>query len=172
VQVYSYIIEGTIGNLKGEHCMSERASCPLPFNLRKDAHSDSDVKKILGLRNIAVVGMLRDLAKPAHLVPKYLKEHAFNIIPVNPSAQEILGQRCYASLLDVNEPIDIVNVFRPSQEVPPIIEAAIKKHAKIVWLQEGIHNPKAEEEAISHGIEVVWNRCMMKEHARLYGDRP
>jgi predicted CoA-binding protein len=152
--------------------MSEGTNCALPTSLGHDAHSDSEVKAILELRNVAVVGISRDPAKPAHFVSKYLKEHGYNIIPVNPSAQEILGQRCYPSLLDASEPIDIVDVFRPSQDVPPVIQAAIKKHAKIVWLQEGIHNLKAEEEAMGHGIEVLWNRCMMKEHARLHGEKP
>lgn len=152
--------------------MSEGTNRPLPTSLGKDTYSDSDVEKILNLRNVAVVGITRDPAKPAHFVPKYLKEHGYNIIPVNPSAQEILGQRCYASLGDVSEQVDIADVFRPSQDVPPVIEAAIKKHAKIVWLQQGIHSPKAEKEAMSQGLEVVWNRCMMKEHARLYGETP
>jgi predicted CoA-binding protein len=152
--------------------MSGENSCPLPSSLGKDAHSDSELKGILNLRNVAVVGISRDPAEPAHFVPRYLKEHGYNIIPVNPSAQEILGQRCYASLVDVNEPIDIVDVFRPSQNVPPVVEAAIKKHVRVVWLQEGIHNPTAEDEARRAGIEVVWNRCMMKEHARLTGEKP
>src|SRR3972149_2350718 len=130
----------------------------------KDELSDSEVKGILRLRNVAVVGISRDPAKPAHFVPKYLKQHGYHIIPVNPSAQEILALRCYKSLLDVKVPIDIVDVFRPSMDVPPVVEAAIKKEAKVVWLQEGIHNPKSEEDAMRHGIEVVWNRCMMKEH--------
>jgi predicted CoA-binding protein len=147
--------------------MPEETNCPLPMSLGKDAHSDSEVKESLKLRNVAVVGISRDPAKPAHFVPKYLREHGYNIIPVNPSAQEILGLRSHASLLEVSEPIDIVDVFRPSQHVPPVIEAVMKKHPRIGWQQAGIHNPKAEEEAMRHGIEVVWNRCMMKEHAPL-----
>ena len=126
------------------------------------------MKEILKLRNVAVVGMSRDPAKPAHFVPKYLKEHGYHIIPVNPSAQEILGIKCYKSLLDANEPIDIVDVFRPSKDVPAVVEQAIKKKPKAIWLQEGIHNQGAEEEAAKRGLDVVWNRCMMKEHSRLY----
>ena len=126
------------------------------------------MKEILKLRNVAVVGISRDPAKPAHFVPKYLKEHGYHIILVNPSAQEILGINCYKSLLDANEPIDIVDVFRPSEDVPAVVEQAIKKKPKAIWLQEGIHNQGAEEEATKHGLDVVWNRCMMKEHSRLY----
>ncbi|MGP8068790.1 MAG: CoA-binding protein [Candidatus Bathyarchaeia archaeon] len=142
------------------------------MSLGHDAHSDSEVKAILELRNVAVVGISRDPAKPAHFVPKYLREHGYNIIPVNPSAQEILGLRCYASLLEVREPIDIVDVFRPSEDVPPVVEAALKRGVKVVWLQEGIHNAKAEGEATAQGTRAIWNRCMMKEHARLFGEKP
>ena len=138
----------------------------------KDSHSDDEVRELLKLRNVAVVGISRDPAKPAYFVPKYLKDHGYHIVPVNPSAEEILGLRCYKSLLDVNDPIGIVDIFRPSQDVPPVVEAAIKKGVEVVWLQEGIHNPKAEELAMSHGVEVIWNRCMMKEHARLHGEKP
>lgn len=140
--------------------------------VERDSHSDDQVRELLKLRNVAVVGISRDPAKPAHFVPKYLKEHGYHIIPVNPSAQEILGLRCYKTLLDVNERIDIVDIFRPSEDVAPVVEAAIKKGTKVVWLQEGIHSSEAEEEATRHGIEAVWNRCMMKEHVRLYGEKP
>ncbi len=152
--------------------MSEKTNCPLPISLGKDGHSDSEVKEILKLRSVAVVGISRDPAKPAHFVPKYLKEHGYQIMPVNPSAQEILGIKCYKNLLDLNEPIDIVDVFRPSEDVPAVVEQAIKKKIKAIWLQEGIHNQGAEEEAKRHGLDVVWNRCMMKEHTRLFGSSP
>ena len=152
--------------------MAEKTNCPLPINLGKDVHSDSEVKEILNLRNVAVVGISRDPAKPAHFVPRYLKEHGYHIIPVNPSAQEILGRRCYKSLFDVGEPVDVVDVFRPSEDVPPVVEAALKRGVKVVWLQEGIHNPKAEEEAMALGVAVIWNRCMMKEHTRLFRGSP
>jgi len=152
--------------------MSEKTNCPLPISLGKDGHSDSEVKGLLKLRNVAVVGISRDPSKPAHFVPKYLKEHGYHIIPVNPSAQEILGIKCYKSLLDANEPIDIVDVFRPSEDVPAVVEQAIKKKPKTIWLQEGIHSQGAEEEATKHGLDVVWNRCMMKEHTRLFGGSP
>ncbi len=152
--------------------MSEKTNCPLPISLGKDGHSDSEVKEILKLRSVAVVGISRDPAKPAHFVPKYLKEHGYHIVPVNPSAQEILGLKCYKNLLDANEPIDIVDVFRPSEDVPAVVEQAIKKKTKAIWLQEGIHNENAEEEAKRHGIDVVWNRCIMKECSRLCDEEP
>lgn len=141
-------------------------------NLGKDNHSDEEIRKVLKLRKVAVVGISRDPTKASHYVPKYLMEHGYHIIPVNPFAQEILALKCYRSLLDVQEPIDIVDVFRPSEDVPQVIEEAIKKKVKTVWLQEGIHNLESEQNAIRHGLEVIWNRCMMKEHARLYGGKP
>jgi len=141
-------------------------------NLGKDKHSDQEIIEILKLRNVAVIGISRDPTKPSHYVPKYLKEHGFHITPVNPFAEEILDLKCYKSLLEVEEPIDIVDVFRPSKEVPSVMEEVIKKKAKVVWLQEGIHNPESEQDAITHGLEVIWNRCIMKEHARLYGGKP
>ena len=88
-------------------------------------------------------------------------------MPVNPTADEILDKKCYHNVEDVTEPIDIVDVFRPSDQVLPVIEEAIKKKPKVIWLQEGIHNPEAEELARNAGIEVVFNRCMLAEHQRL-----
>jgi len=143
-----------------------------PENLGKDSHSDEEITEILKLRKVAVIGISRDPTKASHYVPKYLKEHGYHIMPVNPFAQEILNLRCYRSLLDVEEPVDIVDVFRPSENVPSVIDEAIEKKVRIIWLQEGIHNPESEENAIRHGLGVIWNRCMMKEHARLYGGKP
>jgi len=133
----------------------------------RDAHSDQEIMSILRLRNVAVVGISRDATKPSHYVPRYLIEHGYNVLPVNPFAQEVFGLKCYKSLLDVEKPIDIVDVFRPSGNVP----AAIKKKVRVVWLQQGIHDPASEEDAIKNGINVVWNRCMMKEHSRLFGEK-
>jgi predicted CoA-binding protein len=143
-----------------------------PPSLEKDSHSDEAMKEILRFRNVAVVGISRDPTKPSYYVAEYLKDHGYHIMPVNPFAQQVLGLKCYKTLLDIEEPVDIVDVFRPSQDVPPIIEMAITKKPKVVWLQEGIHNSKAEEYAMKHGIDVVWNRCMMKEHVRLFGGKP
>ena len=97
--------------LKGEMSTLREASTE---TVGRDSHSDDEVRELLKLRNVAVVGISRDPAKPAHFVPKYLKEHVFHIIPVNPFAEEIMGLKCYKSLLDLNEPVDIVDIFRPS----------------------------------------------------------
>jgi hypothetical protein len=135
--------------------------------MERDAHSDDQIRKILSLKNVAVVGMSKNEEKAAHYVPKYLLQHGFNIIPVNPTADKILDRKCYQSLQDVEQPIDIVDVFRPSDQVLPVIEEAIGKKPKVIWLQEGIHNQEAEELARKAGIDVVFNRCMLAEHQRL-----
>ncbi len=136
-----------------------------------DNHTDEEIRKIYNFRNIAVVGMSRDPAKPAHLVPKYLMERGFNIIPVNPIANEILGRRTYSYVSDIKSQIDIVDVFRPSKDVYPVVEDSIKKPGiSVIWLQEGIHNVEAEKIALDNKIDVVFNRCIMAEHMRLFND--
>ena len=137
-----------------------------------DGHSYEELKEILKLRRVAVVGISRDPTKPSHYVPKYLKDHGYEILSVNPFCDEVLGLKCFRSLLDVEKPIDIVQIFRPSEDVPPVVDVAVRKNVKVIWLQEGIHNPQSEEEATRHGVQVVWNRCMMKERVRLYGGKP
>lgn len=133
-----------------------------------DSHSDDEIRKIYSLKNIAVVGMSKNPDKAAHYVPKYLHDHGYNIIPVNPTATEILGKKCYPSLLDIPVEIDIVDVFRPSEQVKPVIEESVKIKPKVIWLQEGIHNLEAETIAQKSGIQVVFNRCMLAEHQRLF----
>ena len=132
-----------------------------------DEHTDDQIREILSLNKVAVIGMSKNSSKAAHYVPKYLSDNGFNVIPVNPSSDEILGEKCYDSVLDIDEQIDIVDVFRPSDQVLPFVKDAIKKKPKVIWLQEGIHNSEAEELAKSHGIKVVFNRCMLAEHRRL-----
>ena len=135
--------------------------------MERDSHTDEEITEMLQLRNVAVVGISRHPEKAAHFVPKYLSENGFNIIPVNPSADSILGRKCCKSISDVAEDVDIVDVFRPSDQVLPVVKEAIKVRPKVVWLQEGIHNAKAEEIAESSGIKAVFNRCMLAEHRRL-----
>jgi hypothetical protein len=112
--------------------------------------------------------MSKNKEKAAHYVPKYLSDNGFNIIPVNPTADQILDKKSYHSLDEIDQEIDIVDVFRPSDQVLPVIQEAIKKKPKVIWLQEGIHNSEAEELARKEGIKVVFNRCMLAEHQRLF----
>ena len=132
-----------------------------------DEHTDDQIREILSLNKVAVIGMSKNSSKAAHYVPKYLSDNGYDVIPVNPSSDEILGKKCYDSVLDINEPIDIVDVFRPSDQVLPFVKDAIQKKPKVIWLQEGIHNSEAEELAKSHGIKIIFNRCMLAEHQRL-----
>jgi len=134
----------------------------------RDSFSDEEIKEIFSLKNVTVVGMSKNEGKAAHYVPKYLSENGFNITPVNPTADKILDKKCYPSVVDVEDSIDIVDVFRPSDQVLPIVKEAIKKKPKVIWLQEGIHNVEAEELARKEGIRVVFNRCMLAEHQRLF----
>tara|TARA_Y100000590_G_scaffold298118_1_gene336055 strand:- start:74 stop:484 length:411 start_codon:yes stop_codon:yes gene_type:complete len=135
--------------------------------MEKDAHSDEEIMEILNLKKVAVIGMSKHQEKAAHFVPKYLSENGFDIIPVNPNSDEILNKKCYKEINDIKDDIDIVDVFRPSEDVLPFVKDAIKKNPKVIWLQEGIHNEEAENLAREHGIDVVFNRCMLAEHQRL-----
>ena len=136
--------------------------------MEKDSHTDEQIKEIFSLKNIAVIGMSKNQGKAAHYVPKYLAENGYNITPVNPTTEEILDRKCYPSVDKINESIDIVDVFRPSEQVLPVVQEAIKIKPKVIWLQEGIHNAEAEELARKEGIKVVFNRCMLAEHQRLF----
>ena len=135
----------------------------------RDSHSDNEIQKMYNFKNIAVVGMSRDPVKAAHFVPKYMIERGYNIIPVNPSANEILGKRTYAKVSDIKPQVDIIDVFRPSEDVYLVVEDSVKKPSvKVMWLQEGIHNAEAEKMALDNKINVVFNRCIMAEHMRLF----
>ena len=136
--------------------------------MENDSHSDEEIKQIFSLKKIAVVGMSRHTTKAAHFVPKYLTEQGFDITPVNPNTDEILGEKSYPSLSSIDHPIDIVDVFRPSEHVLSVVQDAIKLKPKVIWLQEGIHNSEAGELARSNGIMVIFNRCMLAEHQRLF----
>ena len=134
-----------------------------------DIHSDEEIRKMYDFKNIAVVGMSRNPDKAAHFVPKYMIQMGYNVIPVNPLAVEILGKRTYSRVSDIKSIVEIVDVFRPSEEVYPVVEDSIKKDGiKVIWLQEGIQNNDAEKIAKERNIDFVFNRCMMAEHMRLF----
>ncbi len=137
------------------------------FIVEQDPSTDQQIREILSLNKIVVVGMSKNSSKAAHYVPKYLSDNGYDVTPVNPTTDEILGKKCYSSISEVDVEIDIVDVFRPSDQVLSVIQEAIKKKPKVIWLQEGIHNSKAEEMAKKAGIKVIFNRCMLAEHQRL-----
>ena len=136
--------------------------------MERDSYTDDEIRNFLSLKKVAVIGISRSESKAAHFVPKYLSENGFDIIPVNPNSNEILSKKCYKEITEVEGDIDIVDVFRPSKDVLPFVRDAIKKNPKVIWLQEGIHNEEAENLAREHGIDIVFNRCMLAEHQRLF----
>jgi uncharacterized protein len=134
-----------------------------------DPHSDPELRRIYDLKNIAVVGMSKHEEKPASFVPRYLIEHGYNVIPVNPTTSEILGRKSYPFVAEIPDRVDIVDVFRKSQDVLAVVSDAAKKPGiQVIWMQEGSHNQEAEALAKQNGLSVVYNRCMMAEHMRLF----
>ena len=120
-------------------------------------------------RSVAMVGLSADWFRPSYFVAKYLQQHGFRVIPVNPRYPEILGERCYPSLRDIPEPVDVVDVFRKPQDCVPIAEDAVAIGAHVLWLQLGVINPQAEAIAAGRGLTVIADRCMKIEYARLFG---
>jgi predicted CoA-binding protein len=118
-------------------------------------------------RTIAVVGLSGKRFRPSYGVAEYLKRSGYRIIPVNPQETEVLGEKCYPDLDSIPVPIDIVDIFRRSECVPEIVEAAIRVKAKAVWMQEGVSHPAAARRAEEAGLAVVMDRCILKDHRRL-----
>jgi predicted CoA-binding protein len=126
------------------------------------------IEHILGeSKTIAVVGLSPDPDRPSNRVAGYLQSQGYRIIPVNPAVEEVLGQRSYPDLASVPGEVDVVDIFRRPEHVPAIVEAAIAKGAKAIWMQEGIVHQEAAAEARAAGLQVVMDRCMFKEHQRL-----
>lgn len=136
-----------------------------------DNHTDEEIKKFYNLKNIAVVSMSKNEEKPSHYVPKYLVQNGYNVIPVNPTTEEILERKSYKLVSEIKEDVDIVDVFRKSDDIIPIVDDLLKKKGiKLIWLQKGIFNQRAEELAKKNGIDFVYNRCMLEEHERLFSE--
>jgi predicted CoA-binding protein len=137
------------------------------YGLPEYSANDKDIRRIFQLTKVvAVVGLSRNHEADSYRVAAYLKECGFRIIPVRPKTDEILGEKCYESLLEVPEKIDVVNIFRKPKEVGEIVDSAIAIGAKTVWMQERIVNGVAAAKAHEAGLQVVMNRCIMKEHKR------
>ena len=120
-------------------------------------------------KHVAMVGLSADWWRPSFFAAKYLLEHGFDVIPVNPKYEEILGQKVYPDLKSIPTPVDIVDLFQKMERVPPFIDDAIAIGAKVVWMQLGIINQQAAQKAVDAGLEVVMNRCMKIEYARIFG---
>ena len=120
-------------------------------------------------RVIAVVGLSADWFRPSYFAAKYMQEHGYRVIPVNPKYETILGEKCYKSLREIPEPVDLVDVFRKTQDVGPIADDAISIGAKVLWQQLGVKNEAAAAKARAAGLEAVLDRCVKIEHGRLFG---
>jgi uncharacterized protein len=118
---------------------------------------------------IASVGLSATWHRPSFFAAKYLQEHGYRVVPVNPRYDAILGEKCYPGLREIPEPVDVVQIFQRPEKVPPFVEDAIKIGAKVVWMQLGIVNEDAAERARAAGLDVVMDHCMKIEHARVFG---
>lgn len=153
--------------------------CPLPLgavsshspvNRGRFATSAGERLRILQeARTIAMVGLSANPFRPSHFAAIYLLAEGYNVIPVNPREPEILGRRSYASLRDIREPVDVVDIFRDPRAVPPIVEDAIAIGAQVVWMQLGVIHEAAAQRAREAGLKVVMDACMKIEHARFFG---
>jgi len=136
-------------------------------------NNDNEMKEILlSAKTVASVGLSSSDEKESYWIVAYLQEKGYKIIPVNPKATEILGEKVYASLSDIPDKVDVVQVFRKPEDVPPVVDEAIKIGAKVVWMQAGIVNEEAAKKAREAGLQVVMNACMMMTHKRLIGNGP
>lgn len=130
---------------------------------------DAKIREILQKsRTVAVVGLSPNPERDSHEVARYLQEAGYKIIPINPKADEILGEKAYPDLASVPEKIDVVDIFRKPEHVPPIVDEAINAGAKTVWMQLGVINEDAAKKAAEAGLDVVMDRCMLREHKRLF----
>ena len=143
----------------------------MKLHVPENFKSDSDVvaQILRDARTIAAVGLSSNPMRASHGVAEYLKNAGYRIIPVNPNETEVLGEKAYARLEDVPEPVDIVDVFRRAEELPGVAEAAVKIKARVLWMQLGIENGEAAERARSAGLVVVEDACLMVEHKRKRG---
>ena len=120
-------------------------------------------------RTIAVVGLSANWYRPSYFAAKYLQEHGYRVIPVNPLYDSVLGEKCYKSLADIPEKVDVVDCFRRSEEIPALADEAIAIGAKVLWMQLGVTSAEARRKAEAAGLDVVEDRCMKIEHGRLFG---
>ena len=130
---------------------------------------DEEVRAILEKnRIIAVVGLSTKTDRDSYRVAKYLQERGYQIVPVNPRAEDILGEKCYANLKDIPFPVDIVDIFRKIDAIPPVVEEAIAIGAKVVWMQLGLAENESARKAMAAGLQVVMNKCIKIEHSRYF----
>lgn len=150
----------------GTTIMEEHATCPMP-----DSNPETEeIREMLqNSRNIAIVGLSDNPEKDSNRIARYLVEKGFNVIPVNPGKPEILGRKCYPDLSSIPEKIDIVDIFRPVEIIPSIVDEAIRIGAKAVWMQLGLAHPESAEKARKAGLKVIQSKCIKVEHSNIFG---
>ena len=126
---------------------------------------------LLSARTVAIVGLSDRTSRPSYGVASYLQSQGYRIIPVNPNVHEVLGEQAYPDLISVQDPVDMVNIFRRSDKVAPTVDEAITKGVQIIWMQVGVVDEEAAQRAIDAGITVIMDRCAMVEHRRLVGEQ-
>jgi predicted CoA-binding protein len=127
------------------------------------------ISDILGrYKNLAIVGLSSKWSRPSHGVATYMQSKGYRIIPVNPQETSVLGEKAYPSLEDVPEPLEVVVIFRRPEFVGPVVDAAIRRGAKVIWMQEGVAHEEAARRAQAAGLEVIQDRCILKEHAKRF----
>lgn len=140
---------------------------PFPSTMNEDINT---LRRILReSKTLAVVGLSANWWRPSYFAAKYMMDHGYRVIPVNPQYQEVLGEKCYPSLRDIPEKVDIVDCFRKAEEIGALADEAIAIGAKVLWMQLGVINEAAAHKARAAGLEVVMDRCVKIEHARLFG---
>ncbi len=137
-------------------------------NRRGSGVSDSITAILERYKTLAVVGLSPKLSRPSHGVAAYMMARGYRIIPVNPNAQSVFGEKSYNSLEEVPGPVEIVVIFRRSEYVPEIVEGALRKGAKVIWMQEGVTHEEAARRAREAGLAVIQDRCILKEHAKRF----
>ena len=134
--------------------------------------NDKQLKELYqSIKTIASVGLSSNPEKESFWITHYLQEQGYRLIPVNPTAKEIHGEKVYADLTAIPDKVDVVQLFRPSEEVMPFVEQAVQIGAKVLWMQQGISNAEAAKKAEAAGLQVVMDRCMRMEHIRLFGSK-
>lgn len=150
-----------------EHeAVKKNETCELPDGNPPDAEIESILR---GSRTIAIVGISDNPERDSNRVGRYLKEHGYEVIPVNPLKREILGEKCYPDLKSIPKPVDVVDIFRNIDAIPGIVDEAIRVGAKAVWMQLGLAHHESAERAREAGLAVVQSKCMKIEHARVFG---
>ncbi|MCX7678957.1 MAG: CoA-binding protein [Spirochaetes bacterium] len=145
--------------------MDKQTTCPMPD---ENPPAEEIAEILQNTKTIAIVGLSDNPEKDSNRVARYLIEHGYEVIPVNPLKKEILGKKSYPDLTSIPEKVDVVDIFRPVEAIPSIVEEAIKVGAKVVWMQLGLSHPEAAQKARNAGLKAVQSKCIKIEHSKIY----